>query len=139
VVWTPDATYRAITPRDIEVFLHSDHTTLICKDARFFSLGEKRFTIEAAPATYANEVEICRQILSIKPPTITERAKPKVEFVDGVKVESVVDGIGTFTAYNDRTMKGDFDDRTIVWFRGHAITVLTRTGDSVIVDRHSKH
>ena len=66
VVWTPTATYRKVSNNDIEIFLHSDHTTMLCTGGKFFSLGEKRFTIDAAPVTYAENADICRSILSIK-------------------------------------------------------------------------
>ena len=70
VVWTPKATYRKTFNNEIEIFLHSDHTTMLCTREKFFSIGEKRFTIDAAPVTYAEQAEICRSILSIKAPQV---------------------------------------------------------------------
>ena len=54
-----------------------------------------------------------------------------------MKTESIVEGIGTFTAYNDSTMRAMFDDRTVVWIRGSIISILTRNGDNITLDRHT--
>jgi hypothetical protein len=54
------------------------------------------------------------------------------EDLDGVKCENVVEGVGLFTAYNDRSVRVLFDDRTVIRiYRDMTATAIDRKGQMI--------
>lgn len=61
----------------------------------------KRFDLQAVPEIYQPAVNICKNLVP-----------PKTRYV---RQESVVEGVGRFTAFNDNSIQALFDDSTVVW------------------------
>lgn len=145
-VWTPQATFYILTREDIEVLIHIDSTILIVyqniykhyRDGQVFSFTATSVSpiIRTANNQYTlnDVVEMCGKIQA-NPYEVKNSVSQEVEEdldIDGVKCENVVEGVGLFTAYNDRSVRVLFDDRTVIRiYRDMTATAIDRKGQMI--------
>lgn len=145
-VWTPQATFYCISKEDIEVLVHIDHTILIVynhiykhyRDGQVFSFTSDSVSPIIRTPTHqyllTEVVEICGKIQANPWENTPQIKEPLDEDFDaeGVKLENVIEGVGLFTAYNDRSVRVLFDDRIVIRiYRDMTATAIDRKGQII--------
>jgi hypothetical protein len=74
-----------------------------------------------------------RELYSLpsKPASSFPQTGPDYEYSDGVKHENEVEGVGSFIAYNDRSIRVLFEDRTCIRiYSDFSVSAISRSGES---------
>lgn len=142
-VWESVATYYTTSNNACQVFVHEDQSILLSNGEFFTHFGHtiKKFTAQTIPPLIRNGtflyspgeyVKMCVEIQTL--PTYHKQQVNEPEdqeiFLDGIKVENQVEGLATFTAYNDRSVRVLFDDRTVIRiYPDMRVTAINRSGE----------
>ncbi|CAG9314672.1 unnamed protein product [Blepharisma stoltei] len=124
-VWEPKATYYTISNNSTETLIHEDQSFLISNGEFFtyFADSIKKFTSETVPPLIRNRFssyspnEIVKMCMEIQNLPVYQKPQAEADngiFLDGIKVENHIEGLATFTAYNDRSIRVLFEDRTVI-------------------------
>ena len=143
-VWEEEATYYHINSSTTHLIIHLDQSLLLVNKEFCFHLthprtAPHRFTVSTVPPSLRNGeesysctklVETCLELQSLPVYEKTKQLPLEEELEDGVKVENEVEGVGLFTAYNDKSIRVLFEDRTCVRvYRDFSITGIDRKGN----------
>lgn len=141
--WTPDGTFYLPSAGYILVVIHEDQSLLEASGDFFTHIKEdssKKFTSDTVPVTVRNStyklhgfVKDCTDLQKL--PTVSNSSEPNpsddLEFLDGIKFENEVEGVGSFIAYNDKSIRILFEDRTLIrMYSDFTVSALSRTGES---------
>jgi hypothetical protein len=145
--WSAEATLRNVPNLGIEGVIHCDQARLLCAEGGFFHYfqpgGEVRsFSKDSVPVVIRSQrgnyslekvVEMCLTITSQPSAAPKVLAQPDLpDDPEGIKCENNIENVGTFTAYNDGSMRALFDDRTVIRINTDlSVSVLSRKGEQL--------
>ena len=145
--WSADATLRNVPSLGVEGVIHSDQARLLCTEGGFFHYFQpggdiRSFSKDSVPVVirspkgnYSIEkvAEMCLSITS--QPSATPKIVPQPDLPDdpeGIKCENTIEDVGTFTAYNDGSIRALFNDRTVIRLHSDlSLSVLSRKGEQI--------
>jgi hypothetical protein len=139
--WTPEATCYLSSRTSSLAVIHEDQSLLEANGDFFTHTREDnsiKFTVETIPpnvrsASYKLHpfVKDMREIQSL-PEVIPKPAfSEDIESLEGVKFENEVENVGAFTAYNDRSIRVLFEDRTCIRiYSDFSVSAISRSGES---------
>ena len=141
--WEPAATFYVSSPGSCTVLVHEDQSLVECT-GDFFTHYRKegssiKFTAQTVPLGNRNVkyslseiVARCKEFQSMPAPArVPEVQDHEEEFLDGVKFENEVEGLGNFIAYNDRSIRVLFNDRTLVRiYHDFTVSAISRNGEA---------
>lgn len=141
--WTPESTYYLPLSGSILTMIHEDQSILEASGEFFTHIredGSIKFTSETVPVTVRNAkyklhgfVKDSLDLLRLPNMVKTQDSfqSEDNEYVDGVKFENEVQGVGSFIAYNDKSIRVMFEDRTLIRiYPDFTVSALSRTGES---------
>lgn len=141
--WTPDGTFYLPVAGNILIVIHEDESLLEASGDFFTHIKEdqsKKFTSDTVPVNVRNSnyklhgfVKDCLDLQKL--PIVSNNSEncsnDEQEFLDGVKFENEVEGVGTFIAYNDKSIRVLFEDRTLIRvYSDFTVSALSRNGES---------
>lgn len=100
-----------------------------------------KFTAESVPTrtrhpkgeyTLQNITRLCTELNELTTYK-KERKNEEIDvYLDGIKFENEIEGVGVFTAYNDRSIRVLFEDRTVIRiYLDLTVSAITRSGEMV--------
>lgn len=141
--WEPEATFYVTGPNTLSVLIHEDQSLLEVSNDFFTHTREDntiKFTTETVPINVRNAnykligfAKTCKDIQKL--PQVQKLSEPPPlddeEFQDGIKIENTVEGLAHFTAYNDKSIRVLFEDRTLIRiYSDFSVSALSRNGES---------
>jgi Domain of unknown function (DUF4520)/Domain of unknown function (DUF4524) len=138
--WEPEASYYVTSSSTSTVLVHEDHSHLECNQEFFthFRLDNTvKFTAQTVPVTVRganynlNKIVLsCKEFQNI--PVVSKPVETETEeLLDGIKFENEVEGLGSFIAYNDKSIRVLFEDRTLIRiYHDFTVSAISRTGEA---------
>ena len=139
--WQPEATFYVLSLTTSIVFISEDRSVLECESSFFthYKLDNTlKFTFDTIPIHVRNAcyslqtiASICKEFQSLVVKTENKEEFVEEEMLDGIKFENEVEELGSFIAYNDKSIRVLFNDRTLIRiYSDFTVSAISRSGEA---------